>query len=372
MTLFVEMSATSLKPSRLSILEIGDLMLIWTFDFLKRDQTVQGGQRILHSRTYVDGVYSEKFNDSDKNTLFLAYLTLFPGKEIVKIRLMPPDSNEYIIHYLEKRFIDNGLIGVLTVQETNTDKPFNTWGSEDLLAQYIFGYYFERVLAGELCTASEILEFHKWLDEEIIEYYKEWLEEREKCFELDNKKVQTENSSADPFWNDVDMLWEFQFINEFGFPITNVIRYKNGIKQNWGSEEEINFQNLESMTISVLKSILDQSKRKMIIDYFKVKLENELGYSYVFFKYMTVQAITVVILLSIGYYNKKKFQMIQYFKGNERLVLEDIKNEIEKNSQIMDSPNRFVDDSKHKLIEDLIEKIINKNIKTTKNINESF
>ncbi len=353
-------------------MEIGDLMLIWTFDFLKRDQTVQGGQKILHSRTYLDGVYSEKFKDKDKNSLFLAYLTLFPGKEIVKIRLIPPDSNEYVIHYLEKRFIDNGLIGVLTVQEINTDKPFNTWGSEDLMAQYIFGYYFERVLAGELCTVQEILEFHKWLDEEITEYYKEWLDEREKCFELERKAPPMNSESEDRFWQDVDKLWEFQFINEFGFPITNVIRYKNGIKQNWGSEEEINFQNLESMTISVLKSILEQSKRKMIIDYFKVKLENELGYSYVFFKYITVESITIVLLLSIGYYNKKHLQMIQYFKGNERKVLDEIKNTIESKPEIIGSPKRFIDDSNHQVIEQLIESYISQNTKQQNNINESF
>ncbi len=372
MKIFASTCANSKKLSRLSLVEIGDLMLIWTFDFLKRDQTVQGGQKILHSRTYVDGVYSDKFKDKDKNTLFLAYLTLFPGKEIVKIRLIPPDSNEYVIHYLEKRFIDAGLIGVLTVQETNTDKPFNTWGSEDLMAQYIFGYYFERVLTGELCTVQEILEFHKWLDEEIMEYYKEWIDEREKCFENEKRVVPINEESEDRFWKEVDKFWEFQFINEFGFPITNVIRYKNEIKQQWGTEDEINFQNLESMTISVLKSILDQSKRKMIIDYFKVKLENELGYSYVFFKYITVESITVVLLLSIGYYNKRRLQMIQFFKGNERKVLDEIKKTIESNPEILGSPKRFIDDQNHKNIEQLIENIIIKNNKTQNNINESF
>lgn len=64
--------------------------------------------------------------------------------------------------------------------------------------------------------------------------------------------------------------------------------------------------------------------------------------------------------------------MIQYFKGNERKVLEDIKKTIESNPEILGSPKRFVDDLNHQKIEQLIESLINQNTKSQNNINESF
>ena len=221
-------------------------MLIWTFDFLRRDEEVQGGQRLLHARSYVNGKYREGYEDINKNYLFLSYLTLFPGKEVIKIKLNISESNEFIIHYLEKRYIDSGLIGVLTVQEIDVDCPFASWGSEDLIAQYVFGTYFDRVLMGELCTAEEILEFYDWLDEEIGEYYKEWVDEREK-FYTSNRIKEISNGKGEQFWSNIDTLWEFQFINEF-----SILLDLNSIIGCFSKSHDVSNESQSRIEISIL------------------------------------------------------------------------------------------------------------------------
>jgi len=110
------------------------MVLDWTFSFLSVSKENLKPE-ICRIASFRDGNLQLMALPKDTDILsqmepllsLLAYIAFFPDRDFVKIKLRT-DHNQYAVHFLDKRFVDNGILGVLSVTEFDVDSAFEFWG----------------------------------------------------------------------------------------------------------------------------------------------------------------------------------------------------------------------------------------------------
>lgn len=154
-------------------------MLVWDLIFIR---SVQNNQKIMFHREFENGVLVQK-KLADQQAIFLNYIALFPNKDIVRIKLGLNDAFLYSFYYVDKRFKDLGFIGIFGASEYNENEPYD-WPETEIIAKNIFANFFKRLIAGKMLTVEENAEFLKWLDEQILECFYFFKEQKEKFYTI--------------------------------------------------------------------------------------------------------------------------------------------------------------------------------------------
>ncbi len=377
-------------------------MLQWTFDFIKKE-IVDGEEepRVLFTRTYKDG--KPVTIERDEHLLmFLSYISLFPGKELVKLKLGLENQSIYSVYYLDKSYFDEGYLGAFNIQEFGTNTIFE-WEDEKQLLNLFVENYYQIFLENDLAPDSEkqkekFEQFVQLLDEGMAGNFENWQTAREEVFDaqakekraqladtfqvlgavgeeklkkerkekieksrkkpkkggklklkevsseeitqgarsiivlnqdqqpLEEKRLETQKYNLEEIatvkkeedynWDKVDRLWDFQLINEFGIPLTGVMSFENGEQKEWGSQEQQNVQSLESMTISVLKSII--TFQNLNLREMKVELPDGEGYQTLLFHNFRQKNAAYIILMTVANFDRDEQKYIDLMFGDER------------------------------------------------------
>lgn len=306
------------------ILEYTIIMTLdWNFSFVKIND---GNPHILFSCHFQNGEF-HFFLTPEKNPevilqmksvmTLLTYIAFFPNKDFTKIKLKT-EKNQFAIHYLDKRFLDEDFLGIFSVTEYDTNTMFEFWGVEELFAEFIFDYFYERENPLELdkIKIDEILE---WMKPEINDFYLDWLRAKQGYFSSSqNVKTLANKPNQEKIF---EQWWDLQLIDEIGSPIIDLISYIDDQHFFLQDENEQIQQSLESMSISALKILIDQQEG-WNIQYLKNRLRNEMGFSYVFFQKFEIMDKKYLLVMNSNIYHFTKDKCIQMFRGNEFNILQ--------------------------------------------------
>jgi hypothetical protein len=319
------------------------MVLLWTFDFIRASQSVEGGQRIIFSQAYENGRPTPVQREQEL-LVFLAYIAQYPGREITKIKVAAGEhSNQYALYYIYKR-LDSRFIGILGVSETNVPSPV-TWGAEELMATYIFDYYQESLMEGRLNTGQGVEEYRNWLHERVHEFFEDWCSdtEHERVAQIQQRKVSLamafqrvgSGKSGDVMVDmdpevaaRIDRTCKLQLINEFGSPVTDVTFFKNGTRIPWGTVAEQSTQSMESMSLSMLQTLTEMTKKTHVVKYIKLKLSGGTGHAYLFFHPIKIAGTTFLILGEYVTTERETGTCLQAFLGDEETILRNIGNKL--------------------------------------------
>lgn len=329
-------------------------MVKWNWSFIRNttDDKGQLSYKIFFNRMYDNG----KFNDQsdildEKLIILLSYLTLFPGKEVIKIKMRVKGTDKFLFFFLEKSYIKYGLVGCLAVEDMASESTFDSWGVEEAMATMVCGYYFDKVLQGNMLEINEVLEFRDWLDINIQVFYQEYSEKKESIkniistrddatqtcrayFEsFSDAKVyiggknwdQMQEMISNPtFWLTINQKWEIQIINSTGIPLTDVLIYENHKRMDDDSQlNDSAYRNLDGMTFSVLQALVEEIYyNNLEIQYLKIVLPEKKGFSYVMFKTVNIGSKNLIILLSLINLDSVTGETVQAFSSLEQVALE--------------------------------------------------
>lgn len=404
------------------------MTLLWTFSFITIDTNKQIPPEILRSYSFQDGKLISGVS-IEKDLLLISYIAFFPEKDFTKIKLgLGEYSHQYTIHFLDKRFVtEKSILGCLTVKEYNVPDPYESWGTEEIMGNYVFEYYQDLVSMGipdEPSLDSSIStplivwdQFTDWLVPQISDFYKDWVEAKKKHladhvqrhradlfsqfsainsvqkeqqdharqFFLHTLQTRTQNSGLlDPTKNsdssktdDLHALppeiqnalgemvsaenkfehwWDIQLINEYGQPIADTLSFING--EAFLMDEELKFsQNLESMSLSALKILLDQQGGTWVIRYLKMSLPNEMGFQYCFFNTFKIGPVNYLLIMNSAIYNIEQSECLQIIRGNEIVLLEKITSEILHHQDLFTTDGLLKDPQNSKLLHHIIIKL---------------
>ncbi len=364
-------------------------MVKWFWNFIRSEiEEEELKYKIFFSRVYENGKFKEQPELADeKLIILLSYLTLFPGKEIVKIKLRLKGSENFIFFYLEKSYLKYGLVGCLAVEDLGNESAFDSWGVEEVMAKMVCGYYFEKVLGGGLLSVKEVLEFRDWLDMNVNVFYQEFENKRATIAQsgLDRKKdVRTSGAyfesfsdakiyiggknwdqmqemiSNPEFWQLITQKWEIQIINASGIPVTDVLKYENFERMADNSElNSVVYQNLDGMTLSVLQALVNEIYfNNLEIQYLKIQLPDNKGFSYIFFKNISKGTLNLIILLSIVNIDTDSGETLQAFSSIERKALGLISNKLIDYCSYFTSTNECIDSNAQNEIQSLIDSLV--------------
>ncbi len=181
------------------------------------------------------------------------------------------------------------------------------------MAEYTFEYYQDLLLLEDKTEEERWNLLYDWLIPQMENFYLDWGVAK-KDFDaakskhsrveladvfaqmasanhdsLQGKKVLETLSSTvkskptDDTTNGPEQWWDIQLINEFGQPLTDLISFIDGDAFILNDDTQMVSQNLESMSLSALKILIEQQGGKWFITYMKMRLRNEMGYQYTFF-----------------------------------------------------------------------------------------
>ncbi|WP_371806037.1 hypothetical protein [Candidatus Lokiarchaeum ossiferum] len=310
------------------------MTLDWTFSFIElvdnrpKLQMVSsfrnGKAQLLATRNN----FPEVIHQMESVITLLTYIAYFPNKDFTKIKL-DTSGNHYAVHFLDKRYIDQGFLGIISVSEYDTPLTYDFWGIEEMMAEFVFDYYMD--LKQSLENESfNISEFQSWLSTEIKEFFVEWYDAKKEFrnAQSDPEKQayfkSNKHKKAKPF----EQWWDLQLINEYGAPLTDMISFIDDSSFFVAEEAEQTNQSLESMSLSALKILIDQ-QGGWNIKYLKNRLNNEMGYSYTFFCKFTVRDIRYLLIMNSAIYDLQAETCLQAFRGNEFELLDLIASKIE-------------------------------------------
>jgi len=303
--------------------------LDWTFTFVKINPDLNNKPEIELLCTFHNGrtqiVAYQNNNPShikqmENIMMLLSYIAFFPQKDFNKIRL-ETEGNRLAVHFLDKRFLsDDGFLGILSVSEYDNINVYSGWGVEEMMSEYVFDYFHDLNKTGSI----QIPEFQKWLESQILDFYVDWAdakklflaEPQEKTIEIDKTKEIFEE------WRDL------QLMNEYGQPLTDLISFINDEPFLFYDESEAIAQNLESMSLSALKILIDQ-QGGWNIRYLKMKQRNQMGYQYVFFEKFELRGIKYLLIMNSALYDINKGVCLQAFRGDEIGILENISKKLQ-------------------------------------------
>jgi hypothetical protein len=364
------------------------MVLVWELNFIRN---TDGQQKIMISRTYENGKYKEALSSlSDEKIIFINYVSLFPAKDIVRIKLGHHSEfveiNQYSFYYIDKSFFDVGFLGAFGVSEYNENEPFD-WPEIEFVAKFLFAEYFKRLKDGRLISAEGSQDYLNWVNTRIQEYYQDYLTAKQEfrdshsrntkntllqafqsaaaCAEEKAKSTngrQSRSMSAlkevtpnisqivrmAPIINEDDKSWarmtrefEFMLINSFGNPLTKIMGFVNGEQKAWGSEEEQNAQSLEGMTYSVLKSFVEQ--QKLNLKFMQLRKPDNAGYEFILFYSFMIGTHSYLIILNVDNFDPECNQSVGTLRGDEELVLEKIAKELKAHPEWFTEKGEFVD-----------------------------
>jgi hypothetical protein len=251
----------------------------------------------------------------------ISYIAYFPNKDFSKIKLKT-GSNQFAIHFLDKRYLDRNFLGVLSVSELDATSTFESWGVEDLMAEFVFENYQEMWQNGKN-PDFHFSEFEQWLEPEIADFFEDWQDAKAKTLQTKRPSPLSPMKPTAHHEKSFEQWWDLQIINEYGQPITDLISFIDDQAFTLDSESDRMEQNLESMSISALKLLID-TQGGWNIKYLKNRLRNEMGYQYTFFEKFTVEDIRYLIVLNSSLYDLKSEKCLQAFRGFEFDLLEEI------------------------------------------------
>ena len=365
-------------------------MLIWNFDIIKKaGLTDEDFPQVLFSRSYKDGkpVQSQK---DEKQLIFLSYLALFPGKEVVKIKLGVEGLTTYSAYYFAKKYFHQNILGVLNVQEYESKHDFE-WKDEEELAnvflENFYAFFLSKPISSEEEFKTKLQKFIELLDQGIEYNFQQWKKGKNDYIEQESEKKremlaemfistmktkeaeekelfqkksksklkeikdiqppkeilvvddeEKEDNSNTRDWKflrngelkNITIRWDFQLINEYGNPLCKIMKFENGEQVPWGSQEEQSRQSLESMTFSVLRSLISE---KMNLKHMVFELPENKGRTFLLFQQFTQKSHNFLILMNVENYDSKNDKYIGKWKGNERETLERIAKLLEENKQ---------------------------------------
>ncbi|MHA1519618.1 MAG: hypothetical protein ACTSVZ_10545 [Promethearchaeota archaeon] len=337
-------------------------MLDWSFSFIR--SSLEKKPEIDHICSFRDGnaLFSadsqhlpEVIQQMDSMITLINYIAYFPNKDFTKIKLRT-SSNQFVIHFLDKRYLDSNFLGVLSVSEVDEFVPFETWGVEDLMGEFIFENYREMLKASKE-TEFNFKDFEMWLAPEIKEFYSDWEEAKksiiftskfnpfEKEKPKEDKKEPATETVAVPISDAIsentteietesatdkkkfEQWWDLQIINEYGQPQTDLISFIDDKAFVIDSDYDKIDQNLESMSISALKILID-TQGGWNINYMKNRLKNEMGFQYTFFEKFNVEDVKYLIIMNSAIFDFETDKCLQAFRGFEFQLLEEIASKI--------------------------------------------
>ena len=300
------------------------MTLDWTFTFVKINPGLKNAPKVELLSTFHNGrtkIVAYQNNNSnlikqmENVMMLLSYIAFFPQKDFNKIRL-ETSGNRFAVHFLDKRFLmEDGFLGILSVTEYENVNVFSTWGVEEMMSEYIFDYYHDLSKEGPI----QIPEFQKWLESQILDFFVDWADAK-KLFltESQGKNIELDkNQEIFEEWRDI------QLINVYGQPLTDLISFINDKPFLFYDEAEAIAQNLESMSLSALKILIDQ-QGGWNIRYLKMKQRNQMGYQYVFFEKFEIRGIKYLLIMNSALYDINKGVCLQAFRGDEIGILENI------------------------------------------------
>lgn len=357
-------------------------MLIWCFDLIKKAGISDDDfPQVLFSRCYQDGK-PVKMDKDQKQLFFLSYLSLFPAKEVVKIKLGVEGLTTYSAYYLAKKYFDKKILGVINIQEYESKHDFE-WKSDEMLVNLFLEAFNRFFLQNKIGTEEEfkatLKKFTELMDKGAEYNYMQWKKakeqwidddsdkKREKLADMFIKSIKTkeseekneqqsskkqlvevepkhkgfkvyslEESDYDYKYftknelNDLLVRWDFQLINDFGNPLCKIMKFENGEQVPWGSYEEQNRQTLESMAYSVLQTLVTE---KMKIKHMIFELPENQGRTILMFQSFKMKDHNFQILMNIENYNPITDTYIGKWEGTERALVEKIAKELEKHEE---------------------------------------
>lgn len=310
------------------------MTLDWTFSFVKITDLNNKPEIELLCTFHNGRTQIVAYQDNNPNfikqmenvMMLLTYITFFPGKNFSKIRL-ETSGNRFAVHFLDKRFLsEDGLLGILSVSEYDNVNVYTGPGTEEMMAEYIFDYYHDLTKEGEF----NIPEFQKWLESQILDFYIDWADTKKQFLAEPQEKTIEINKTREIFeeWRDI------QLINEYGQPLSDLISFINDKPFLFYDESEAIAQNLESMSLSALKILIDQ-QGGWNIRYLKMKQRNQMGYQYVFFEKFEIRGIKYLLIMNSALYDINKGVCLQAFRGDEIGILENISAKLQENENSM-------------------------------------
>jgi hypothetical protein len=175
--------------------------LIWTFDYIKLGEEIV----VASSRQYKNGQYIGEV-DAQGKLMLVSYLALFPSKDIIQVKLGTSQNSLYNIYFFDKRFKDEGFIGVFSFAEYNTSQPF-IWGKEEDIMLNIFQKFkesFPQLFSikfenenDNISNLDKLNNYYTWMDKTIKLYYEGW--EQAKYEYYGNKTEEMRKNLAQTF-----------------------------------------------------------------------------------------------------------------------------------------------------------------------------
>lgn len=175
--------------------------LIWTFDYIKLGEEII----VASSRQYKNGQYVGEADAQDKFML-VSYLALFPSKDIIQVKLGTSQNSLYNIYFFDKRFKNEGFIGVFSFAEYNTSQPF-IWGKEENIMLNVFQKFKEAFPnlfsvkiedeSSDLSNLDKLNNYYTWMDKTIKLYYEGWEQAKQEYY--GNKSEEMRKNLAQTF-----------------------------------------------------------------------------------------------------------------------------------------------------------------------------
>jgi hypothetical protein len=296
------------------------MTLDWTFSLISVDRETGSNTEISLICSFRDGKLLFSATPTTNRTIIeqmatvmplLTYIAFFPNKNFVKIKLKTPE-NQFAIHFLDKRFLDQNLLGIFSVSEFDVETPFEFWGTEEMMSDYMFENYRDFILDENPSIKTQV-EYLEWLKFQVSDFYQDWQDENKTRSKRGIIKTFMTNTAE----KTLEQMWDLQIMNESGLPVIDMINFIDNNAFIYMDEQEQVSQSLESMSLSALKILIDQTKGSWNIQYLKLKLGNEMGYQYLFFKQFSVKEINYLLVMNSSIYDYIKEKCLQMFRGNE-------------------------------------------------------
>jgi hypothetical protein len=333
--------------------------LDWTFSFMRVPPDFRTNPdavkkpEIMLIASYHDGkpgwyagpyYHEEILQQMESALMLLTYIAFFPGKDFIKVKLRT-STQQYALHFLDKRFLDHGLLACFSVSEYGEENPFESWGVEEMMSEYIFEYFFSVRYKSDP-EPYDFQSFHHWLTDQVADFFLDREEgKQEKKIPVPNPNIVQEYETLSKSESDsqTEHWWDIQLINDYGQPLTSMISFIDKLSFEMASEQEEITQSLESMSLAALKIILDQQGAEWSIEYLKSRLHNEMGFQYTFFKKFLVNDGNYLLIMNSSIYNYDNQQCLQIFKGNEQDLLLNIAKRLKLRSDLFAANSMLVD-----------------------------
>ena len=341
-------------------------MLVWDLIFAS---SLDGQPDVMFHRRYENGQCVEKIME-DHEHIFFNYISAFPNRDIVRIKLVLPQSSQYSFHYVDKAFMEHGFFGILAVSEFHEPNPYD-WPMTEQNAHNIFAEYYKRLTKGQFLELTGAEHYLNWIDVRIATFFQVYLKQKEAYYEQEKlrtkENLQTAfRSVSDSFkkgisptftsksisigadsiydpsieWDKIMRFFEIQLVNSYGMPITPIYSSLNGEYERWGTEEDQNAQSLEGMTYSVLKSFVEQ--QKLTLQNIKCRKPKQKGYEFIIFNNFKMAGQNYLLIMNIDSFSPELDVSLGSLKGDEQMLLDRIAERIPKHADWFDDHGQLV------------------------------